>query len=446
MNSSVYRATFVVGLAVAWAGMPARAQSTADAVVGLWFGSPVLVRQIDADTVNVLALAAGVPMGLEGARESRRQQLAIEATGRPLRQVLNAMTVADPRYAWREDDGVIVMYPTGERPVQSLLNSPVGSVALRDVFAGQALNAIAAQFGQRGGNSSDTRRFSVEVVEGTTLEHLLNAIVRAHGACGWALGETVPRKADFPLTLYVCGPGMGLPATAVLRPTHVSSPSAREQSGAIDAPVSLLDRVVGTDSGGGPVMVFGNLALDVTRLATAVGVPMGIQTIPADIPLRARLLQGSQGVTVTGMPLWAALAAVIATNPGYEWRELHGMIVVRPTSAWQDPHDPLFRVVQSIRLSDVPGDAVIAELLGQIDRSKRGSSVGFSDTRRFSVDFSQGSLLDALNTIVKSHGAISWHWDELSDAEKRTFDPSFPGKWRLTFTGFTGNAHGFVLQ
>jgi hypothetical protein len=98
MNSSLYRATFVVGLAIASTGMPAQAQSSADAVVGLQSGSPLLVRQIDGHTVNALALAAGVPMGLEGAREGRRQAPTIVATGKPLREVLDAMTVADPRY------------------------------------------------------------------------------------------------------------------------------------------------------------------------------------------------------------------------------------------------------------------------------------------------------------------------------------------------------------
>ena len=147
MNSSRYRATFVVWLAVACIGMPAQAQSSADTVVGLQFGSPLLVRQIDGHTVNALALAAGVPMGLEGARGGRRQSPPIVATGKPLREVLDAMTVADPRYTWRDDDGVIVIYPTGERPVQSLLNAQIGSLARRDAFGAQAHNALGRRTG-----------------------------------------------------------------------------------------------------------------------------------------------------------------------------------------------------------------------------------------------------------------------------------------------------------
>jgi hypothetical protein len=443
MNSSLYRATFVVGFAVACTGTPAQAQSSADAVVGLQSGSPLFVRQIDGHTVNALALAAGVPMGLEGAREGRRLSPTIVATGKKLREVLDAMTVADPRYTWRDDDGVIVIYPTGERPVQSLLNSQVGSLARRDVFGAHAHDAVRALFGQpgMGVGTSDTRQFSFEIAEGSTLEQLLNAIVRAHGEGAWTFAETVPRNADLPLTLWLFGYGGTLPKSAVLRRTPVPIPSTQGHSPATGVPVALLDRVVEE-----PVTVFGyELGSDVIRLAAAVGVPMGIQTIPADIHARARELEGFRGVTVTGMPLRAALAAVTATDARYEWRELDGMIVVRPASAWQDPHDPLFRIVPSIQLADVTADAVLGELLGQLHGPERRRSVGFSDTRPFSVDFPQGTLLDALNTIVKSHGAMSWHWDELSEAEKRDLDPRFPGKWRLTFTVFSGVGSGFVL-
>ena len=67
--------------------------------------------------------------------------------------------------------------------------------------------------------------------------------------------------------------------------------------------------------------------------------------------------------------------------------------MLRPAVAWQDPSDPLFRLVTNFRVNDAPlGTAmsVFARLFGAPENGD------FPDSRRFSVEVAQGSALDVL--------------------------------------------------
>src|SRR5262245_30499220 len=108
----------VAGLWAALALEPvarARGQYVLDRIVAedAWRNSPVVISVLDRDSIGALMRATNVPMGLESAMGTAPAAWKLVATGRRLREVLDAVVVADPRYEWREDNGVIVFRPQG---------------------------------------------------------------------------------------------------------------------------------------------------------------------------------------------------------------------------------------------------------------------------------------------------------------------------------------------
>jgi hypothetical protein len=90
----------------------ALAQPALDRAVGRTeSGAPLIISELSVHTIGVLAVAAGVPMGLEFAEPATVKPWMLMATGMKLRAVLDAVVAADPRYEWRENDGVIVFRP-----------------------------------------------------------------------------------------------------------------------------------------------------------------------------------------------------------------------------------------------------------------------------------------------------------------------------------------------
>ena len=91
----------------------AQKQQLADSIVGESVGYPVTLSSRHALWMLPLAMAARVPLGFEAAplppQEGKEWKIA--ATGRKLGDVLDEFVQMDPRYRWREDDGVIVVAP-----------------------------------------------------------------------------------------------------------------------------------------------------------------------------------------------------------------------------------------------------------------------------------------------------------------------------------------------
>ena len=98
----------------------------------------------------------------------------------------------------------------------------------------------------------------------------------------------------------------------------------------------------------------------VVAIAIRLGVPVGFEEMGAlaervkgpyllatrderrIVGVRPRLLD------VRGLPLWHALNAVTVANRRYEWREMDGVVVVRPRAAWRDPSHPLLTLVDQL--------------------------------------------------------------------------------------------------
>jgi hypothetical protein len=162
-------------------------------------GLPATTSSLHRGTAE-LAGAAGVPIGYEAVMYEPNEPVPARSTTgtreRTVRQVLDAITTHDPRYAWQEDNGVIHLRPaTSFDDPRNALNRPVANFVLIDARLGDALREV--QFllhpdwrngGILGSGPSPTalglRRFSVREAN-TTIIGLLDAIVKAHGSSSW---------------------------------------------------------------------------------------------------------------------------------------------------------------------------------------------------------------------------------------------------------------------
>jgi hypothetical protein len=168
---------------------------------------------------------------------------------------------------------------------------------------------------------------------------------------------------------------------------------------------------------------------------------MGIQRLPAAEP-RMIVTPDFTGVTLTGLTLRSALDALVAVDPRYEWREMSGVIVFRPATAWVDSADPLNRLFGSMRHDNVPVATPIGEILAMLGAPEYARN-NFSDSRRISVDLPAGSALDHLNGLIRSHGEMCWQWGEMDDDD---FRRNWSNKrHELTFSVFNSVALGFSI-
>jgi len=130
----------------------------------------------------------------------------------------------------------------------------------------------------------------------------------------------------------------------------------------------------------------------IVSIAARLGVPLGFEAADAldervSMPFdpRTRLSRKIVSVRprpldVRGVPLRQALDAAVAADRRYEWREVDGVVVVRPRAAWRDRDHPLLRAVTATQLSDAG----------------------------ISIDFDGAILFDVINTAVRSHERLQW--------------------------------------
>jgi len=123
------------------------------------------------------------------------------------------------------------------------------------------------------------------------------------------------------------------------------------------------------------------------------------QPRPDDVPL--------QGLTVR-----EALDRLVAADPRYRWMESNGLIVMRPSEAWNDPHNVLHRTIDALELKDDTFYGALAAIQSAIGPVRIGSD-GFvprtpESERRVSLRLGVTSVFDALNAVVRAHGALQW--------------------------------------
>jgi hypothetical protein len=448
------------------------AQPVLERVVGLDPSEqPVTITRIDGQTIGTLARASGVPMGFEGLQPSN-MLMAVVATKRSLRDVLDEMVAADRRYEWREDDGVIVVRPVEAWNDQSSsFNRPIDGITLQNVTATDLFPVLTRIVGVRvvpTTGLADTKRMSLQIANDSTLLSALNAMVRAHGILSWSVEPSRSGDRAFPTTLSLfvgsAGLGFGVSASARMQWAGVAccaadsvsaptQPHARAAAGVPNRAVatgpgtgtgigtdesSRFERIVGSRPNGLPIVARG--VADVLReVAASVHVIVGFEALGVteeQVPNRP----GFDGVKLTGMTLQEALTVLVTLDPRYQWYDVDGVIVFRPVTAWLDPASPLVRAVDGIQMEDATMAKVIGEAmlrLGEPDHRRNT----FPDSRTFSLNLPRGSVLEMLNGIVRAHGEVSWEWHENQPEDRKLFG----GRRFSVHFSLRGSGQGFAI-
>jgi hypothetical protein len=141
----------------------------------------------------------------------------------------------------------------------------------------------------------------------------------------------------------------------------------------------------------------------IVSIATRLGVPVGFEAVGAlsdrvSMPFGTQSARDARKIIsvrslprpVRGLTLSQALDAAVASDRRYEWRNIDGVVVVRPKAAWRDGDHPLLRRVTASELDDA----------------------GVGDL--------EGTLFDLLNAAVRRHGR--WQWSLRSEVSTILLD------------------------
>ena len=143
-----------------------------------------------------LASSAKVPMGFEQAGPlptSSGPRTPQPLDGMTLRQVLDLIVGLDPRYTWREVDGVAVVRPSAAWSNQDdALNRRVQNIHWASVKARQTLDRLTSVIFDAPvtvtPGSVNPRTFAVDIADGTVIQ-VLNAAAKAGGLFWWTQTE-----------------------------------------------------------------------------------------------------------------------------------------------------------------------------------------------------------------------------------------------------------------
>jgi hypothetical protein len=143
------------------------------------------------------------------------------------------------------------------------------------------------------------------------------------------------------------------------------------------------------------------------RLAVGVEYPRSACARLGSEPARAE----NDLVNLRGLTVGDALKKLTTLDPRYRWMESDGVIIVRPVEAWSDPRNMLNYQTESFVLKD----ATLGEALNAVVTAITGTGRDhpFSESteqgaRRFDVTIRGRSAAEALDAIVRAHGASQW--------------------------------------
>jgi hypothetical protein len=432
--------TRVIGftfLCMTAAGWDAGAQSLLDRRVGVdEYGRPIVVSSIGTHVIGPLARAAGVSVGIEIAPGKIRKTRPKTLTGLTVRQALDVLAAVDPGYEWREMNGAIVLRTSAAwQQLDHPLHRHIQPVALESTRIRNAFALIAAFLGASKNDYTDlgdTTRFSVRVENGTVLD-LLSATAAAHGSLGWILEHRTDSRHPFLLMVMSGANGSGSylsgrPPRRVVDVSKFADPSIFSVEGS----PAVLDRIVGIGPNDEPLVVRGAFPLAVWDLSEATNVPMGIEF------LGGGRRPGAAEIPASGRPLRDVLNDMVTLDPRYEWREMDGVIAIRPVRSWNDAESILFRRVTSIQLTEVPPQEVVERLARVLGYEHR---IGFPSGKLLSVDIREGTVLELLNAILREHGEMTWTL-QAAQPEDHAARSGYPYTLSLSLNGGRGIGFG----
>lgn len=115
----------------------------------------------------------------------------------------------------------------------------------------------------------------------------------------------------------------------------------------------------------------------------------------------------------TGMTVRQVLDQVVAATGRFRWKQVNGVVTVRPNEAWDDPANVLNLPTEEFTASAVSMDSAV-DMLTKATKPPvimKGQTLPHPTRdidRPFSVSCRSATMMEALNDLVSAHGAANW--------------------------------------
>jgi len=150
------------------------------------------------------------------------------------------------------------------------------------------------------------------------------------------------------------------------------------------------------------------------RIAESLPVPLGLELVPESCGEPGKNApEREDEVVLTGMSVSRAFDRLVELDERYVWSEADGVLIVRPGVTWFDTNHFLNRKIPLFRVKEGRMWTAMNEV-----HSALGGARGPADElmpartpqsgRMFSVALAATTAVDALNAVVRAHGALRW--------------------------------------
>src|SRR5215467_12833750 len=148
------------------------------------------------------------------------------------------------------------------------------------------------------------------------------------------------------------------------------------------------------------------------QIARTANIPLGFENVPGcGFGRRTTVRDDQRGILAATTPR-EAFDEVAALNRNFRWREIDGMIIVRPTDAWHDTANLLNLPARPFQMMNVDADDALYRVLDaatpRVTYVQSRKQALDSRAAPLSVDFSGGSLLRAITAVVRAKGDAEW--------------------------------------
>jgi len=151
----------------------------------------------------------------------------------------------------------------------------------------------------------------------------------------------------------------------------------------------------------------------IAQVARQGGVPVGFENTP-DCWLSPRFDPEVNAQAPTAMSAREAFDHLMTLMPTYSWKDMDGVVVVRPKRSWDDPADVLNLPTKRFNAMNQSVDDVLHALLARVvpvafyPHQHVPRDARPIDDRLISVESPGGSMLEALNAVVRAGGDLEW--------------------------------------
>lgn len=118
---------------------------------------------------------------------------------------------------------------------------------------------------------------------------------------------------------------------------------------------------------------------------------------------------GTTAVDLSGLTARQILDRLVQLAPEFQWRDMAGIAVIRAAAAWTDPADPLNAPAGPFTINNGLASEGIAAALRMPALNLSDRDPNAMSNQRFSVSFTGGTMLDALNAVAGAHGGAVWY-------------------------------------